>query len=381
MRFPCPGRLLSPLPGLSLALAALLPAASAQVAATRPPQGEHRLLLFPQPGRLDAQGRVLARVEAWIYETEHRPGASALLARYLELDLDALDAAGRERFLHRTQLFRVDSERRKRLHLRFEDGTQALSPRSRGNGRISLELRLDQPAPAVAQPRWIGYHARLDDQGPEASGRVLLLPERGLSVVSDIDDTIKDSNVLDRHELLLNTFVREFRAVPGMAARYRRIVAGDPGASFHYLSGSPIQLYPALADFLANEGFPPGSLHLRDVDLSDELFGRSEGTPGHKLAVLRRLLAEHPHRRFLLVGDSGEQDPETYGEIARESPRQIAGIAIRDVTGQARDDARYAAAFSGVDPRLWRIVADAGQIPLDHREGLACDAACTGAKR
>ncbi|MHC5210812.1 MAG: phosphatase domain-containing protein [Planctomycetota bacterium] len=55
----------------------------------------------------------------------------------------------------------------------------------------------------------------------------------------------------------------------------------------------------------------------------------------------------------VLVGDPGEQDPETYGAIAREHPGRILHIAIRDVSGEARDDARYAAAFRDLPDTLW----------------------------
>ena len=72
-------------------------------------------------------------------------------------------------------------------------------------------------------------------------GSALLVPEHGLSVVSDIDDTIKISQVRDRRELLRNTFAREFVAAPGMAARYQQLAA-SADTRFHYVSSSPLQL-------------------------------------------------------------------------------------------------------------------------------------------
>ncbi|KAI8050230.1 hypothetical protein BDF22DRAFT_745557 [Syncephalis plumigaleata] len=41
---------------------------------------------------------------------------------------------------------------------------------------------------------------------------------------------------------------------------------------------------------------------------------------------------DFPHRRFILVGDSGEKDPEVYAEIARRFPDRVACIFIHDVT-------------------------------------------------
>lgn len=91
------------------------------------------------------------------------------------------------------------------------------------------------------------------DDGRVFKGSVQLVSPTGISVVSDIDDTIKETHVLNRHELAANTFLREFRGVPGMADLFRRWAAGDH-IVFHYVSGSPWQLYPALSDFLRRDG-------------------------------------------------------------------------------------------------------------------------------
>jgi phosphatidate phosphatase APP1 len=62
---------------------------------------------------------------------------------------------------------------------------------------------------------------------------------------------------------------------------------------------------------------------------------RDHGT--HKLASIREILAAFAHLPFILVGDSGEQDPEIYREVVRESPGRIAAIYIRSVSaGPAR---------------------------------------------
>ena len=63
-------------------------------------------------------------------------------------------------------------------------------------------------------------------QDPTFAGRqlsnLLLVPPAGLSIISDIDDTIKESNVIHKRELMLNTFLREFVPVEGMSALYQR---------------------------------------------------------------------------------------------------------------------------------------------------------------
>ena len=61
----------------------------------------------------------------------------------------------------------------------------------------------------------ITYEAIGDDED-KATGIIRLIePRQGISVISDIDDTIKISEVLDKVRLLANTFIHPFKPVPG----------------------------------------------------------------------------------------------------------------------------------------------------------------------
>jgi len=307
-----------------------------------------------------ADGRWRFCVDAWVFEPERRPGAATLLAASLGVDRDALSADERARFDARVGLFLADDERGKRPVIRIEGvADDVVLPASDADGRIRHCVDLASPPPPG---RWW----RFDGAG---AGRALVLPIAGLSVVSDIDDTIKDTRVLDRHAMLMNTFVRPFKPVAGMAEAYRAIDAaasGSPegGTRFHYLSGSPHPLQSALAGFLREQGFPEGSLHLREVQVIEDLFGET-GTFAHKRAVLDALMAAAPARRFVLVGDSGERDPEIYGETARAWPGRVVAIRIRDVTGESREADRYASAFRDLPAALWAVFDDPTALGSD----------------
>ena len=82
----------------------------------------------------------------------------------------------------------------------------------------------------------------------------------------------------------------------------------------------------------------------------------------YKLAVIEPLLRQFPRRKFILVGDSGERDPEAYGTLARSHPAQIEHIFIRDVTGEKADAARYRAAFRDVSAERWKIFLEPKEI-------------------
>ena len=174
------------------------------------------------------------------------------------------------------------------------------------------------------------------DSGPAvtATGRIHLVEETGTSVISDIDDTVKVTNVADRRELLRNTLVREFMAVEGMPEVYRRW--HDAGAAFHYVSSSPWQLSDCLCRFLGAAGLPAGSMHLKLFRLKDSTpLGRLPSRKRSKRRTIEQIMDDFPARRFVLVGDSGERDPEVYAAIARRRPEQVAGVVIREVPSKA----------------------------------------------
>ena len=63
-------------------------------------------------------------------------------------------------------------------------------------------------------------------------------------------------------------------------------------------------------------------------------------------------------RSLVLVGDSGERDPEIYGTIARLYPKRVLRIFIRAVKGEKGDDKRFLDAFKDVPREKWLVFTD-----------------------
>jgi len=82
----------------------------------------------------------------------------------------------------------------------------------------------------------------------------------------------------------------------------------------------------------------------------------------YKPRIIEPLLSQFPQRQFVLVGDSGEKDPEIYGAIARRHPRQVHRIFIREVTSEGPAALRYRRAFAGLPGQLWRVFKEPGEI-------------------
>ena len=333
---------------------------------------DEEVRLFPAIARPLPGGEWEVTLRAWVFEPERdslrRQAAIEGLRRALELPAAAPESAI---FRARAQAFIVDNERGEEVVVAIGGERRALA-RTGPNGQSVTTLRVR--AGALGCPVAEAAVVLPPGDGRRFAGAIHCLDPGSMSVVSDIDDTIKVTEVRDREALLRNTFLRPPAAVPGMAAAYQRWAAA--GARFHYVSASPWQLSDALAEFMAASGFPAGSQHLKEFRWKDRsFFNLFEDPVEYKLAILRPLLAGAPGRGFVLVGDSGERDPEIYGALAREFPGEVAAIFIRDVSGEGREAARYAAAFAGVPAERWAIFADAGALPRALGAGEAAQGA------
>jgi phosphatidate phosphatase APP1 len=150
-------------------------------------------------------------------------------------------------------------------------------------------------------------------------------PEAEFGIVSDVDDTILETGVqrvgrMVRQTLTGSALTRT--AFPGAPELYRDLWSGRNPV--FYVSSSPWNLYPFLVAFLRHRQFPRGPVLLRD------LLGTAAGRE-QKTGRIQEILDLHPELRFVLIGDSGEKDPEIYAEIVRANPGRIIAVYIREV--------------------------------------------------
>lgn len=304
-------------------------------------------------------------IHGWIYEPENsefRKGAvaKALKEKY-DLEVDDNTAANFDR---RVNLMIADNERDKRVIIRVGNQVHRL-PKSENNGHFETTITMPaDEAQRIAKDNVVTYSAVVANKElPDLLGQVHLVPPTGISVISDIDDTIKISQVTDHAKLFDYSFFRDFEAVPGMAAMYEDWFTA--GTAIHLVSSSPWQLYSPLLEFAETSGFPRASLHLKAVRFRDKtlLDAFKPGTETKPLQI-KPVLARYPQRRFVLVGDSGEQDPEVYAAIYRQNTAQIERIYIRNITGASRDDSRFAVVFEGIPPDRWALFTDPSNLEL-----------------
>jgi hypothetical protein len=315
-------------------------------------------------------------IHGCVYEAEENCRIRAAVVERFGEWLSAIkDPAMRALCNERARPFLVDHKRGRRVRVRLGNREYVLG-RSGADGCFGGAIVLAAAevermvGPRPERGAALTYRAVLP--GPDSrlfSGVVRLIDERGVGVISDIDDTIKVSQCLNRRALLENTFLRPFRAVPGMADLYERWAR--EGASFHYVSAGPWQLYEPLAKFIGATRFPAGSLVLQPFRFDDASLIKVFTAPeSWKRKAIEPMFRGGPERQFILVGDSGQKDPEIYGAVARKFPAQVLHVFIREVEVEGAAPSRYRKAFRGVDPTRWTIFRDPGEIRLSLAANL-----------
>ncbi|MCH2128050.1 MAG: DUF2183 domain-containing protein [Pirellulaceae bacterium] len=333
-----------------------------------------RVVIYPSYGYLDRnECSWKITIRGAVYEPCEEDVRDRILVRMLSRAMTTnIHELQSEVFQQRVSSFLAQHERGKQIVIRVGDKRYRLRGRTRRNGHFRGILRLSVDQVHQLRQRghvrngWIQFEVLTrHSHGASCHGQSLLIGSRGLSVISDIDDTIKRSNVPHRRELLANTFLRHYESIPGMADLYRRWE--ESGAVFHYVSSSPWQLFQSLDDFCHDDSFPAGSFHLRTLRLKDpRVLSLFLPTRWSKRRTIHSILRAFPTRRFILVGDSGERDPELYGSAARKYPDRVARIYIRDMATRSLVGNRMLKAYRGTPRDMWRVFDNAEQLANDQ---------------
>jgi phosphatidate phosphatase APP1 len=175
-----------------------------------------------------------------------------------------------------------------------------------------------------------------------AQGSIFIPPDRcRYVVISDIDDTIMETGVANKLKMLWRLFVEDAESrvpFPGVAALYRALHAGASGDQANpmlYVSRAPWGIYDVLDEFFARHGIPVGPvLFLREWGVSwrSPLPRKAEE---HKRDLINNMLALYRDLPTVLIGDSGQHDPEIYRRVVDEHPGRVLAVYIRNVSREA----------------------------------------------
>lgn len=163
-----------------------------------------------------------------------------------------------------------------------------------------------------------------------------LHPRAAFGVISDIDDTVLETELTNPWKRVLQLLYSEQRMrlpFEGIAALYHALSHQEN--PIFYVSNAPWNLYQHVVELLDHHDIPKGPLLLRDSRLAERTVVDADSGQVlvHKQRALRRLVEAHPDLPFVMLGDSSRRDPLRYVEVAEAYPGRVAAIYIRRVRG------------------------------------------------
>lgn len=266
----------------------------------------HVVLLdaYGTPAHFEVHGRVLEEKQS------DTPRKDAHALHNLKENLELLDAEGVENA---------------RVTVVVEGVTRQVATGHEGDFMALFDGVTPAPGPGVSRVEVTVTEP--EGMRAQAEGPLYLWPEAPFTLlVSDVDDTVVQTHVRNRKKLVGTALFKnaaQLEVVPGAPEAYRNAVTAG-AAGIIYLSGSPQGFHDRIRDYLKLQGFPEGPILLKD-------FSRESPTQqeNYKRPRLEMLAARFPGARFILVGDSGEKDPEIYRAFSAAHPGRVAGIVIR----------------------------------------------------
>lgn len=237
---------------------------------------------------------------------------------------------------------------------------------------------------------WQQAHLKLAGPGGGGTGTaadVFIAPRSAaFGMISDIDDTVVYTGVANRIKMLWHLFFSKAQsrvAFAGVGAFYRALHQGVSDEQYNpmlYVSRAPWSIYDVLDAFFNLHDIPAGPiLYLRywGMTIDHPLPRRARD---HKLALIRQALDLYRDLPFILIGDSGQKDPEVYARIVRENPGRILAIYIRDVgsaPGRRRSIAKLAQTVAPTGTTLLLAADSAAMAEHAVRQGFITSDAAT----
>lgn len=184
-----------------------------------------------------------------------------------------------------------------------------------------------------------------------------------LSIISDIDDTVKYTGVNNKIQMVKNILLgnsKTDKPYTGVSSLYKGIINGPKSNGtqcMHYVSGSPTQLYKRIKDFFTYQKFPEGSIDLKYSD--SKIEAKTTDMFEYKTNRIRNIIKTYPNKKFVLFGDTTQKDTEVYVEMEKEFPDRVLGIYINNVNKFDQADERFK------DVKLTSNALDAARDLLD----------------
>lgn len=196
-----------------------------------------------------------------------------------------------------------------------------------------------------------------------------LVPNQGLTFVSDIDDILRVTKIYEPKQGLLNSFARPFTPWEDMPSIYANWSKSLPNAHFHYLTTTPEQVTRNYMQFIYAT-YPGGSFDTRPLNFSDV-----SATLSIRKFLLTKIFETFPQRKFVLVADTSNSDVmKDYPQMAHDFPDQVQCIFLRNTTATDSGD-RFpydTSGFKGLNQQSYMFFLNADDLTGLDIEGGQC---------
>lgn len=241
--------------------------------------------------------------------------------------------------------FETDLITNTQLILTLPDGRK-IETKTDSQGYFLIDQAIENILPFINENGCLQYEISFAETFPKRKiqnknkfkGEVFIPAETAkFGVISDVDDTIMHTGLTShfKWKVIKNTILkRAEKRVPleGAVDFYKMLKNGKSANEDNpvfYVSHGPWNLYRYLEVFLEKNNFPKGPILLRDFVNPFAKKYRPEKPQKQKEII--NILKTYPKLSFILIGDSGEHDPDIYTEIAEAHPERILAIYLRNV--------------------------------------------------
>ena len=312
--------------------------------------------LFPSYAFRDTnRSEIVLKIRGWIYESDANFATRLVFVSLLESQIEE-NVTEPDDIDKRIDPFLTQSESGEEISVQIGNNFYDLRPSS-SSGNFEGEIRMSEDdyfnvLETQEKNSSLKFRVILTEDDPRMIvGSLPLIAEDATVLISDVDDTIKISEVyISESRLLANTFYNTAEAVPEMVQRFQEVKEQYSDVNFFYVSGSPKQLFNTIEDFINESGYPDGAVYLREFVLSpvaEELydFFDANATYKHKVEAITSIIDDFPLADVMLVGDTGEKDPEVYSYIQSLYPRQVKRVYLQNVSDENLSNSRFKGLF------------------------------------
>ncbi|KAK6346750.1 hypothetical protein TWF696_006861 [Orbilia brochopaga] len=331
------------------------------------------VLLFDAPAFMNGNGEWTAsfRMFSSLRQIDTKIISGPLTAAVEALGIEI--GNGANNLLERTKLFFAISRSSITVDINVAGCNTVSVGETSNGGLLEKSIGVGKCDTSLAPKSISGSLPRFFSSSP-FSGTLFPSPPSGFGVISDVDDTIKVSNVLNKTAAIKALLIEDHKAVDGMPQLYSKLNGALNTPQWFYLTGSPYQFYPSLRKFIF-ASYPNGPMIAQNLTFTEPkaliaAIVSDSGVRDYKVAQMEKIFSYYPQKKFVMIGDSTQQDPEAYAEVARRHPDSIQCIWIRQVKDANNAPDRFASAFKAVPQAKWKVFTDPAEVSnLDVAQG------------